>query len=103
METEEIAEKIQKAGGKLYRVGGALRDRLLGLPVHDEDFCVTGITTQEFESIFPQAILRGKSFAVYDLEGKEIAFARKEKKTASIRQKTPDDGKITRSRAFHSL
>ena len=81
METEEIAEKIQKAGGKLYRVGGALRDRLLGLPVHDEDFCVTGITTQEFESIFPQAILRGKSFAVYDLEGKEIAFARKEKKT----------------------
>ena len=81
METEEIAEKIQKAGGKLYRVGGALRDELLGMPVHDEDFCVTGITTQEFEKIFPQAILRGKSFAVYDLEGREIAFARKEKKT----------------------
>lgn len=81
MEAKEIAEKIQKAGGKLYRVGGALRDELLGMPVHDEDFCVTGITTQEFEKIFPQAILRGKSFAVYDLEGREIAFARKEKKT----------------------
>ena len=80
MEAEEIAEKIQKAGGKLYRVGGALRDRLLGRVVHDEDFCVTGITTQEFEKIFPQAMVRGKSFAVYDLEGKEIAFARKEKK-----------------------
>lgn len=81
MKAKEIAEKIQKAGGKLYRVGGALRDELLGMPVHDEDFCVTGITTQEFEKIFPQAILRGKSFAVYDLEGREIAFARKEKKT----------------------
>ena len=80
MEAEEIAEKIQKAGGKLYRVGGVLRDRLLGRAVHDEDFCVTGITTQEFEKIFPQAMVRGKSFAVYDLEGKEMAFARKEKK-----------------------
>lgn len=81
MEAEEIAEKIQKVGGKLYRVGGALRDKLLGLSVHDEDFCVTEISTAQFEAIFPQAILRGKSFAVYDLEGKEIAFARREKKT----------------------
>ncbi len=80
MQTEQIAEKIQKIGGKLYRVGGALRDTLLGKQVHDEDFCVTGITTKQFESIFPQAIIRGKSFAVYDLEGKEIAFARKENK-----------------------
>ena len=92
METEEIAEKIQKAGGKLYRVGGALRDRLLGLPVHDEDFCVTGITTQQLESIFPQAILRGKSFAVYDLEGKEIAKPVYEQIEAFPYKESPNKG-----------
>lgn len=80
MQTEQIAKRIQEAGGRLYYVGGCLRDRILGLPVHDEDFCVTGISTKQFESIFPQAKIRGKSFAVYDLEGREIAFARKERK-----------------------
>ena len=80
MKTEEIGEKLQEAGGTLYRVGGCLRDRVLGISVHDEDFCVTGITPEKFEAIFPQAIIRGKSFAVYDLEGKEIALARKERK-----------------------
>lgn len=43
----EIATKIQQAGGRLYLVGGALRDAMLGKEVHDEDYCVTGLTPEE--------------------------------------------------------
>ena len=44
----------------------------------DEDYCVTGISKEEFEELFPNAISRGKSFEVYDLENKEFALARKD-------------------------
>ncbi len=67
-------------GGRLYLVGGAVRDSLLNRPIYDEDYCVTGITKDEFINLFPQAISRGKAFEVFDLEGKEFALARTEKK-----------------------
>lgn len=76
----EIANKIKEKGGNLYLVGGAVRDELLGKEVHDEDYCVTGITSKEFEKLFPEAHLRGKFFGVYDIDGKEFAMARREKK-----------------------
>ncbi len=81
MEIETIAEKIKQAGGNIYLVGGSLRDKLLGKPIHDEDYCVTGLSKEMFEKVFPEAISKGKSFPVYDIEGKEFALARKEKKT----------------------
>lgn len=80
MDIFEIANKIKKQGGNLYLVGGAVRDKLLGKEVHDEDYCVTGIDSKEFEKLFKQAHIRGKFFEVYDIEGKEFAMARKEKK-----------------------
>ncbi len=67
-------------GGRLYLVGGAVRDSLLNRPIYDEDYCVTGITKDKFINLFPQAISRGKAFEVFDLEGKEFALARTEKK-----------------------
>ena len=75
-----IAEKIKEAGGKLYLVGGALRDNLLGKETHDEDYCVTGLSYEKFKDIFPEAHIRGKAFAVFDIEGKEFALARTESK-----------------------
>ena len=77
----EISNKIKNAGGNLYLVGGALRDCLLGFDVHDKDYCVTGITSDEFVKLFPEANIRGKSFEVFDIENTEFAMARKEKKT----------------------
>jgi tRNA nucleotidyltransferase (CCA-adding enzyme) len=56
----------------------------LGIPVHDNDYCVTGLTGEQFERLFPRAYSVGLSFHVYLLEiGEEIcevAFARREKK-----------------------
>ena len=81
MEIEEIANQIKKHNGRLYLVGGAVRDKLLGKEKTDEDYCVVGLSKEEFEELFPNAKIRGKSFAVYDLEKKEFALARREKKT----------------------
>lgn len=75
-----IANKIKEAGGNLYLVGGAIRDELLGKTTHDEDYCVTGITAENFQKMFPEAHIRGKAFAVFDIDGKEFAMARTELK-----------------------
>lgn len=80
MEIEKIAKIIEQNGGRLYLVGGALRDSLLNRPIYDEDYCVVGIEKDKFIELFPKAISRGKSFEVFDLYGKEFALARTEKK-----------------------
>lgn len=77
----DIAKKIKENGGCLYLVGGAVRDELLGIKNYDEDYCVEGLSEEEFTKLFPEAISRGKSFKVFDMYGKEFALARTEKKS----------------------
>lgn len=77
---KEIANKIRKAGGNLYLVGGAVRDKFLKKEIFDEDYCVTGLSGEEFENLFPNAHIQGKNFPVYTMEQKEFALARKERK-----------------------
>lgn len=77
----DIANKINDAGGRLYLVGGALRDEIMEKESHDEDYCVTGLSSEEFMRLFPMAHIRGKSFKVYDIENKEFALARIERKS----------------------
>ena len=77
---KRIATKIKENGGKLYLVGGAVRDKLLEKEIHDKDYCVVGITAEEFKDLFPESIIRGKSFEVFELDRKEFAMARTEKK-----------------------
>ncbi len=67
---------------KRYLVGGAVRDRLLGLPVKDRDFVVVGATPDE---MFAQGFLPvGKDFPVFlhPQTHEEYALARTERKTA---------------------
>ena len=71
---------MNKNGGRLYLVGGAIRDFMLNRSISDADYCVVGITKQEFLDLFPNAIIRGNSFEVFDIEGCEFALARTEKK-----------------------
>ena len=80
MQTDEIANKIKEKGGSLYLVGGAVRNKFLNLEIHDEDYCVCGLTEEEFINLFPNAKPRGKAFKVFDLDGKEFALARKDVK-----------------------
>lgn len=35
---------------KIYLVGGAIRDQLLGIPVKDKDWVVVGATPDEFST-----------------------------------------------------
>ena len=46
-----------------YLVGGAVRDRLLGLPVSERDWVVIGATGDELEARGFQRV--GRSFPVY--------------------------------------
>lgn len=80
MEILEIANKIKEKGGTLYLVGGAVRDEFLQRPIHDRDYCVVGLSVEEFENLFPKAFKRGKSFGIYDIDGNEFALARKDRK-----------------------
>ena len=80
MDIIEIAQLIEQNGGRLYLVGGAIRDSLLNRSIYDEDYCVVGIEKDKFIKLFPEAVSRGKTFEVFDINGKEFALARTEKK-----------------------
>jgi tRNA nucleotidyltransferase (CCA-adding enzyme) len=65
-----------------YLVGGAVRDRLLGLPVQDRDFVVVGATPQDMVAAGYTPV--GKDFPVFlhPQTHDEHALARTERKTA---------------------
>jgi tRNA nucleotidyltransferase (CCA-adding enzyme) len=67
---------------KIYRVGGAVRDQLLGLPVQDRDYVVVGATPQEMLAQGYRPV--GKDFPVFlhPQTQEEYALARTERKTA---------------------
>jgi tRNA nucleotidyltransferase (CCA-adding enzyme) len=67
---------------KIYRVGGAVRDRLLGLPVQDHDHVVVGATPEEMLRLGYRPV--GKDFPVFlhPQTHEEYALARTERKTA---------------------
>lgn len=66
---------------KTYRVGGCVRDRLLGLAVNDIDWVVTGASVEQMLALGYKSI--GKDFPVFlHPESKqEYALARSERKT----------------------
>lgn len=67
---------------KVYAVGGAVRDELLGLPVKDRDHVVVGCTPEEMASRGFRPV--GKDFPVFlhPQTHEEYALARTERKTA---------------------
>lgn len=67
---------------KVYAVGGAVRDRLLGLPVKDRDWVVVGATAQQLIKAGFKPV--GKDFPVFlhPTTSEEYALARTERKVA---------------------
>ena len=68
---------------KTYLVGGAVRDKLLGIPVKDNDWVVVGVTPEKMLSEGYTAV--GKDFPVFlhPKTHEEYALARTERKTAA--------------------
>ena len=67
---------------QIYRVGGSVRDELLGLPAGDRDWVVVGATPEQMLAQGFQAV--GKDFPVFlhPQSHEEYALARTERKTA---------------------
>ena len=67
---------------EIYTVGGAVRDELLGLPVVDRDYVVTGATPEQMVALGYRPV--GKDFPVFlhPQTHAEYALARTERKTA---------------------
>lgn len=67
---------------KMWMVGGAVRDALLGLPVNDRDWVAVGATPQEMVSAGYTPV--GKDFPVFlhPQTKEEVALARTERKSA---------------------
>ena len=65
---------------KIYLVGGAVRDKILGIPVKDRDYLVVGSTPEEMVELGYKPI--GKNFPVFlhPKTNEEYALARTEKK-----------------------
>ena len=66
---------------KIYRVGGAVRDALLGLPVVDHDYVVVGATPKQMIALGYQPV--GQDFPVFlhPQTHEEYALARTERKS----------------------
>lgn len=80
----KIAEKVKEEGGRVFYVGGCVRDFLLGVENKDIDIEVHGITPEKLREIlegFGTPLSFGKSFGVYSLKGYDIdiAMPRREK------------------------
>ncbi|MBT9525879.1 MAG: multifunctional CCA addition/repair protein [Rhizobacter sp.] len=67
---------------KMWMVGGAVRDALLGLPVNDRDWVAVGATPQEMVDAGYTPV--GKDFPVFlhPITKEEVALARTERKSA---------------------
>lgn len=65
---------------KTWLVGGCVRDEILGITSNDVDYVIE-CTTEEFESVFPDAKKVGQHFPIYlhPETGDEIALTRSEK------------------------
>lgn len=67
---------------KIYKVGGAVRDELLGLPVKDHDWVVVGSTPEELTAMDFTPVGRDFPVFLHPESREEYALARTERKTA---------------------
>jgi tRNA nucleotidyltransferase (CCA-adding enzyme) len=68
---------------KVYEVGGAVRDELLGLPVTDRDYVVVGATPDEMLNLGYRKVGRDFPVFLHPETNEEYALARIERKTGA--------------------
>lgn len=74
---------VQRIPGRVYLVGGAVRDRLLGLPVRERDWVVVGATAQHLLDLGFRRVGRDFPVFLHPQTGEEYALARQERKTGT--------------------
>ena len=65
--TKELRQDVKSMGGKIYQIGGAVRDEFLGKVSKDLDLIITGIDLDELQELLTKhgkVNLVGKSFGV---------------------------------------
>ena len=67
---------------KIYAVGGAVRDELLGLPVADRDYVVVGAAPEQMVKLGYKPVGRDFPVFLHPKTHEEYALARTERKTA---------------------
>ena len=75
---KKITEYVNEAGGRVFYVGGCVRDRLLGIENKDVDIEVHGISPEDLYSILEKVgepLVYGRSFGVFALRGEDIDIA----------------------------
>ena len=85
----KIAQAVSKAGGRVYYVGGIVRDGLMGIESKDVDVEVYGLSPAALREIlnpFGTVIDKGASFGVLGLRGSDldIAMPRLERRTGAL-------------------
>ena len=81
--TDELRRDIKSKGGKIYQIGGAVRDEFLGKVSKDLDLIIAGIDIDDLQKILNQhgkVNLVGKSFGVlkfnpFGQEGEPVDMA----------------------------
>ena len=68
---------------KIYTVGGAVRDELLGLPVKDRDYVVVGATPEAMIKLGFKPVGREFPVFLHPTTREEYALARTERKQLS--------------------
>ena len=66
---------------QIYRVGGAVRDKLLGLPTKDQDWVVVGATPEQMKDLGFVPVGRDFPVFLHPHSKEEYALARTERKT----------------------
>lgn len=84
MKEMEFVKKVRQLGGRVFIVGGWVRDKIRGVEPHDKDYMVSGLTEAAFLQAFSKAEKVGRAFPVFLVwigpQKAEVAFARKERK-----------------------
>ena len=74
----KIARLADLQGGRVYMVGGCVRDRLMGNEPKDIDIEVHGITPEQLKDILSEIdepLSFGESFGIYSLKGLDLDVA----------------------------